>query len=186
MAFFSHSHLAPPGHRLPWWRADEDLVPAVEEIVNAPKAWELIRALTPDNRRYVEAYEAELDFVPPVPKLPSRFTNRAMFIRAHSEDNGDCFISLFVGTTVLRRGHIIGEYNPESTGHQDPGGHFTEGAHVHLPTTRYHNIDSPGARTRAFAWGVPPDIDLLEAVKRFGTLVCVVGQPSIQDILKRR
>jgi hypothetical protein len=150
------------------WRQGEGYVEWVEQAVAALKVWELLVELPPSSQ-HQDAYEAEVEFATPNPDLAGR---GPLLLRAHGEEGGAIFISLFAGNTVLRRAHIGGS-------HQEPGGGpLIAGPHIHFPTNVFPNIGSRHHRSRVDPWSVPPTTSLREAIALFAREVNIIGEPQ--------
>ena len=156
------------------WRPGETGIDWIEQAFDASKSWQLLQALKP-SYDYRQAYEAEVFFVPTRAELEAR---GSLWLRAHEEEGNNQFVSLYLGTMVVRRAHI-------GRGHQDPeGGQFIAGPHVHFPTTAFPNIGGKGARSRAYEWrDASPTLRLREVIRLFCLHMNIVGEPSEQQRL---
>lgn len=155
------------------WRIGEDYIEWVERAVETPKIWDLLVELSP-SAQYQDAYEAEVEFATPNADLTER---GALLLRAHREEGGAIFVSLFAGNTVLRRAHIGGS-------HQEPsGGPLIEGPHIHFPTNVFPNIGRRHHRSRVYPWSVLPSTPLREAIALFAREVNIIGEPQEQKRL---
>jgi hypothetical protein len=160
----ANAGMTPPSH----WRIGEEYIEWVERVVDAPKIWDLLVELPP-SPQHQDAYEAEVEFSTPTPDLTER---GLLLMRAHREEGGAIFITLFAGNTVLRRAHIGGS-------HQEPdAGPLIPGPHIHYPTTVFQNIGSRHARSRAYPWSTPPFTSLREAIGLFAREVGIIGDPQ--------
>jgi hypothetical protein len=159
--------------RTPHWRSGEQYIPWLEKAVEAVKTWRLLVELPPSTE-HSDAYEADVEFVGDDPELAR---HESVLLRGHQEAGGQIFVTLFLGTTVLRRGHIGGN-------HQEPdGGQLIDGPHIHYPTSVFSNIGSRRARSRAYRWSVPDDVSLRQAIMLFAAEVNIFGQPEEQTRL---
>ena len=152
------------------WRDGETYVDWVEKAVSAPKVWDLLEELSP-SPRFKDAFEAEVEFVT---RLPEFSTRGDLLLRGHQEESGSILVFLYMGTSVLRYGHV-------GDNHQDPdAGPLIEGPHMHYPTSVFTNIGSRGPRSRALPWRVSPTISLRGAIERFAKDVNIIGTPQEQ------
>lgn len=159
----------PPSH----WRLGEQYISWVERAVQTEKVWDLLVELPPSSQ-HLDAYEAEVEFVATDTELTRR---GSLLLRANQEPGGAIFVTLYLGTTVLRRAHIGGN-------HQEPdGGPLIEGPHIHDLTSVFHSIGSRRARSRAYPWAVPAVVSLRRAIEFFVREVNIVGQPQEQTRL---
>ena len=155
------------------WRKGEKYVDWVEMAVSAPKVWDLLKELTP-SPQYVDAFEAEVEFVTRSPELSAR---GELFLKGHQEESGSIFVFLYMGSSVLRYGHV-------GDSHLEPdAGPLIEGPHMHYPTSMFANIGSRGARSRAAPWRVSPTTSLRTAIEGFAKAVNILGRPQEQQRL---
>ena len=152
------------------WRDGETYVDWVEKAVSAPKVWNLLEELTP-SPQYGDAFEAELGFVIRSPELSAR---GELFLKGHQEESGSILVFLYLGSAVLRYGHV------GNTHHEPDAGPLIQGPHMHYPTTMFPNIGSRRARSRASVWNISSSVTLREAIRIFARNVNIIGTPQEQ------
>ena len=155
------------------WRDGETYVDWVKKAVFAPKVWDFLKELTP-SPQYVDAFEAEVGFVTRSSELSAR---GELFLRGHQEESGSILVFLYMGSSVLRYGHV-------GDSHLEPdAGPLIEGPHMHYRTTKFPNIGSRRARSRASVWNISSSVTLREAIRIFARNVNIIGTPQEQQRL---
>ena len=153
----------------PHWRPGERPIESIEQAVAWAKAWVYLQE-QPPSRFYVSALEVELVFILPDQRLASAGT---LWLRGHEEQDGQIFVSLWLGSAVIRRAHL-------NANHREPdAGPITHGTHIHFPTSVFREIGRRG-RSRAYPWDVPDATSLRDAVRLFAQHLNVISSPDEQ------
>ena len=148
-----------------FWRNDEYVVPLFERAVGARKRWSSLSLIVPSGMEDASLM-GELSLIDHDRELERE---GRLLITGDSEREGEILVRLWLGSRLLRRGHI-------GRGHQEPGaGPFVPGPHIHYPTNAFVNIDSKRARSRVYRWEISPVASLHEALESFAQHVNVAG-----------